>query len=1073
METESLGQWGVWEFIELLGEGSFGRVYKAKRQLFGKTNYSAIKVIKIPQNENLVNIERSSGASDKAIKEYFMEIVQEWQSEIEMLESLKSAPNVMVVEDYEIIEHPDKIQWDIYIRMELLIPFTKRMQTGSFYTSDALKLGIDLCRALEYCSVRNIMHRDIKPENIFVSSFGDYKLGDFGIARQLEKTNSSLSKKGTYMYMAPEVYRGEQYDSTVDIYSLGLVLYKLFNNNRLPFSLQNKEIMSFSEREESLGKRVRGDKLEPPLHASEEMSNVILKACAFYPAERYKNPTEMIQDLQRITISPEMNQELISITKVESDMTVGIFSDRSKTQSTTKTENTTEARDDLTQGIFQSMGRTNERTQPQTEEHSLEPALIVIPPTPIEIKAVEIVKEQQLVEMVSVETVKEQQSVEVQPIEKVNEPLPVEVQPVETVKEPLPVNVDSDKIANPVIESEPVISKPIDYEKSHNLTASMPIKPPLQSEIKRSRKGIAWIAAFVVLLLVGAMVITQGFGLFTPSNQEVEIPNVVLMKQTDAVIQLEKLGLKVSIIEKGILNKPVGTVLEQSIKAQNKVIKGSPIQLTVAKEVEKITIPRVIGMDVGSAKIQLENLGLLVTIKQVINDNRALGEVLFQSFNFDLKVTKGSTIVLEIAAHSEEVTVPNLIGKTEDQAKDILVNEKLNYKIIYVTDDNQTAGLVFKQSISVDSSVKIGTIIDLSVYSKSPQITVPAFSGKTLTTYKTEAENLGFKISSKESFSDTVASGQIISVSPGVGTKANKGSTINVVVSKGKSIVTVKVPAGVGGSYTTFQTNAINAGLVISKTDKCSNTVANGSIISMNPAEGTTVNQGSTVNVVVSSGLCPWSAWVTSLPAGVSTATHDIESKTQYQFRDKETTTASTSTLAGWIKYDETFAWSAWSDWSKTVVSATASREINTRVDQEVASYTMSTNYYRYKTSTGTLSWRWSATPNSTYRNHAISIGGDWGENYNRYEVIPSRLVAYEDGYKISGDSAIPSNMTSSRWYIKSTNYVNVTMYQYRDKTITYHFYRWKDWSAWQDAVVTSTANKEVQTRIVYRYRQK
>ena len=150
----------------------------------------------------------------------------------------------------------------------LLTPFTKRVQMSPFKSSDALKLGTDLCRALEYCSVRNILHRDIKPENIFVSSFGDFKLGDFGIARQLEKTNSSLSKKGTYMYMAPEVYRGEQYNASVDIYSLGLVLYKLFNNNRLPFAPQDKELLSFNEREESLGRRIRGDQLPSPVNAS-------------------------------------------------------------------------------------------------------------------------------------------------------------------------------------------------------------------------------------------------------------------------------------------------------------------------------------------------------------------------------------------------------------------------------------------------------------------------------------------------------------------------------------------------------------------------------------------------------------------------------------------------------------------------------------------------------------------------------------------------------------------------------------------------------------------------------------
>lgn len=120
---------------------------------------------------------------------------------------------------------------------------------------EVMKLGIDLCRSLEYCGQLHIIHRDIKPENIFVSRFGDFKLGDFGIARELEKTMSTLSKKGTYSYMAPEMYRGEQYDSRVDIYALGLVLYKLMNHNRLPFLNLEKQLITYRDKENALTRR--------------------------------------------------------------------------------------------------------------------------------------------------------------------------------------------------------------------------------------------------------------------------------------------------------------------------------------------------------------------------------------------------------------------------------------------------------------------------------------------------------------------------------------------------------------------------------------------------------------------------------------------------------------------------------------------------------------------------------------------------------------------------------------------------------------------------------------------------
>jgi beta-lactam-binding protein with PASTA domain len=505
---------------------------------------------------------------------------------------------------------------------------------------------------------------------------------------------------------------------------------------------------------------------------------------------------------------------------------------------------------------------------------------------------------------------------------------------------------------------------------------------------------------------------------------------------------------------------------------------------------EKATVPNIIGKTETQAKDLITAAKLKYKILYVIDDNKTAGEVFKQSVATNTSVKINTVIEFSVYTKTQQVSVPNLIGKTETQAKDLLASEKLNFKIIYVIDDNQTAGVVFKQSVAANTSVKIGAIIDVSVYSKSPQITVPAFSGKTLATYKTEAENLGFKITSQESFSDTVTSGQIISVSPSVGTKANKGSTINVVVSKGKSIVTVKVPAGVGGSYTIFQTNATNVGLVASKTDKCSNTVANGSIISMNPAEGTTVNQGSTVNVVVSSGLCPWSAWVTSLPAGVSTATHDIESKTQYQFRDKETTTASTSTLAGWIKYNEVVTgYGSWGAWQKSVLTESSAINVETRT---VYVFTR----YRWKNPQGSIGVSYSYTkfaafsvpdfyqeiriPNLSMVTFRLTDEYSW--HYFRIPFNADLMINQWFGASSSPwignfDKNMIYNTTNSEgnteWYSKSKTGRSETEYRSRTKIYTYYFYRWTAWSAWQDAVVTSSANKEVQTRTVYRYRSK
>ena len=295
---------GDWTVDEKIGSGAFGTVYRIKKEDFGTLYYAAMKVIRIPQDKEDHNKLRTEGMDDESISTYYGQIAQDFIKEIRLLSSLDGITNIVDYKDHTIVPNDD-FGYTIYIKMQLLTPLSKTLidenrQALFLSVDEVLKLGVDICTALEICEKHNIIHRDIKVDNIFVSANGDYKLGDFGIAKQLEATQGEMSKKGTLMYMAPEVFRGEKYNKTADIYSLGIVLYRLLNKNRAPFFPEYPAPIKFTDKEQANAKRLNGEELPNISDVSDAFMDVLRKACAFDPKDRYSNASEFKKALKSI-----------------------------------------------------------------------------------------------------------------------------------------------------------------------------------------------------------------------------------------------------------------------------------------------------------------------------------------------------------------------------------------------------------------------------------------------------------------------------------------------------------------------------------------------------------------------------------------------------------------------------------------------------------------------------------------------------------------------------------------------------------------------------------------------------
>ncbi len=306
--------WGVWRIRRLIGEGSFGKVFEIEREDFGRTYKAALKAITIPQSQSELKSVLADGMDLQSATNYYKSFVEEVVDEFALMAGLKGNSNIVSYEDHMVIERKDGVGWDILIRMELLTPLldytTSEAPMGR---GDVIRLGIDICRALEYCRKMNVIHRDIKPENIFISVNGDYKLGDFGIARTVEKTTSGLSRKGTYVYMAPEVYKGEEYGASVDIYSLGIVLYRLLNRNRAPFFPDFPAPITHSDRESAIARRIGGQPVPMPCDARDALGEIVIKACAYAPGDRYHTPEEMRAALEQVLAAS--SEPAIHVTK--------------------------------------------------------------------------------------------------------------------------------------------------------------------------------------------------------------------------------------------------------------------------------------------------------------------------------------------------------------------------------------------------------------------------------------------------------------------------------------------------------------------------------------------------------------------------------------------------------------------------------------------------------------------------------------------------------------------------------------------------------------------------------------
>ena len=204
--------------------------------------------------------------------------------------------------------------------------------------------------------------------------------------------------------------------------------------------------------------------------------------------------------------------------------------------------------------------------------------------------------------------------------------------------------------------------------------------------------------------------------------------------------------------------------------------------------------------------------------------------------------------------NSKKVSVPSVIGKTEEEAKTTLNSVGLGYKATYQPSNTIPEGTVISQGTSSGTKVAKNTTITLSISSGPESSSVPNVVGQDQVEASSILESAGFKVSVKQSYSNSVEQGKVISQSPSGSTTVSPGSTVTITVSQGKETKMVTVPNVVGMNSSDAQNTLTSLGLNYSIVETKDTNVEKGKVISTSPSAGQQVEEGTSVKLYVSAG---------------------------------------------------------------------------------------------------------------------------------------------------------------------------------------------------------------------------
>ena len=267
-----------------------------------------VKTICVPSSQTQLEALLLTGAypDADAAKSYFRELAEGLEQEACVLDKLSAQRGFFNFSGFRIAEMTGGVGYSVTLIAPHRRSLEELLRSEPMTRRGAVNMAIDLCAALATCREAGCLYVDLKPSNVFLSPEGDFRIGDLGFEKLTGLKYASLPDRCRSAWTAPEIRDAySSLNTTIDIYALGLILYQAYNHGRLPWKNE-------AGRQSLLNQLAQGGLMTAPANADFDLNQIIQKACAYDPAQRWQTPLQMAQALIAYLNQNDPTDEIIA-----------------------------------------------------------------------------------------------------------------------------------------------------------------------------------------------------------------------------------------------------------------------------------------------------------------------------------------------------------------------------------------------------------------------------------------------------------------------------------------------------------------------------------------------------------------------------------------------------------------------------------------------------------------------------------------------------------------------------------------------------------------------------------------